>query len=124
MQLMLFDDKNSWINIDNDFSIKVDYCSIKQQMKLESLLANYSKQESGSEEDISVFYEYATYFVKYHLKDWQGVTDGQKDIPFILTNDEMDNMLWKGLINNTTIFWKVFNAIHNKIKFDEIDKKK
>ncbi len=124
MQLMLFDEKNSWIKITEDFRIKVDYCTIKQQMKLHGLLNYYLTDKEKSDEESSAFFEYASYFVKYHLKDWEGVTDGKKEIPFVVVNDEMDDILWKGLINNTEIFWKVYTAIFDKLRFNEIDKKK
>lgn len=126
MQLLLFDDKNSWIDITDKFKIKVDYCTVKQQIKLESMLGAYAKkaEEISEEEQLQLFFEYATYYVKYHLKDWEGVTDGKKEIPFVLTNDEMDDKLWLGLVNNSDVFWKVFNAISNKLRFNAVDKKK
>jgi hypothetical protein len=130
MQLMLFDDKNSWIEIEKGFSIKIDYCNVKQQMKLEVMLDNYRKvamkedKVVESEEAVGLFYEYATYYVKYHIKDWKGVSDGKKDLLFELENDEMKDNLWKGLVNNTNVFWKLFNAIHTKLRFNETDKKK
>ena len=53
-----------------------------------------------------------------------GIQAAEKEIPFVLTNDEMDDKLWLGLVNNSDVFWKVFNAISNKLRFNAVDKKK
>lgn len=124
MELLLFDDKNSWVDIENNFKVKVDYCNVKQYIKLEQILQNYLEFEGDKEKKDEIFFEYAAYFIKYHIKDWQGVTDGKNEIKCRLVNDELEDSLWKAIITNPSIFSKLFTAIHTKIKFEGRDKKK
>lgn len=123
MQLLLFDDNNSWIDVEGDFKVKVDYCDIKQQMKLEMLLDNYRREED-IEKQTAIFYEYVCYYIKYHVKDWVGVTNGDHSIDIQLVNNEMLDKLWRAFCNNSILVWKTYSVIADKLKFDDSDKKK
>lgn len=132
MQLLLFDEKNKWVKIQDQFEVKIDYCNVKQQMQLNRMLNSYlNKIEIGEDEKpiiddktSDMFTEYAQMFVKLHVKDWKGVTDGENDLPFVLENNEMSDLLLMSIINDNSLFWNIYNAISEVLKFNGIDKKK
>lgn len=127
VKLMLFDEDNSWIEIEKGFSIKINYCNIIQQQKLTIKLKKYLDSAENKDDDSSTAYwfDYIYHYVKYHLKDWKGVGKSKsEEIPLKLINDEVDDNIMNALSSNTKVFINIYNAIRDKVSFTEIDKKK
>lgn len=127
MQLLLFDDINSWVQLECGVKIKVDYCNIVQKFKLDNLIANYADttEEKSDEERNKLLYMHAYYTIKFHLKDWEGVgKSGEESIELKLKDNEVEDSLMNAIANNTILFWQCYNSISSATKFDTSDKKK
>lgn len=125
MELLIFDDKNSWVELKDGVRIKVDYCNIKQQYQLNNRLSGLLEENITEEHKHQIMYEYAYYMVKYHLKDWIGVgTSPDNPIKLELIDNEIPDNLMNAIANKANFFWEIYYAINELVRFDSNDKKK
>ena len=139
MQIPLRQSKSKWITI-GDVKFKIGYLTLEQ----DDILKGYLYQTVQGKEDLTperkrevfkVSIQYYRLFLKYTIKDWEGIVDQDdkkvKCKTFINESDdergtELDNHQWTGLCKrlsegDLSNHWA---KIFNEIKFDETDKKK
>ena len=139
MQIRLKHSETNWINI-GDVKFKIGYLTLEQDDTLKGLL--YQTFQGGEEatqktkaEIFSATIKYYRLFLKYTIKDWDGIVDQYgkklKCKIFINENDdergtELDTKQWIALCKRLTEgdLANHWSLIFNEIKFDDTDKKK
>lgn len=131
--------KSKWITI-GDVKFKIGYLTLEQEDILKGHLYQTltDKEELTQKRKGEIFgasIKYYRLFLKYTIKDWDGIVDQDgkkvKCKTFINENDdergtELDNHQWIGLCkrlseDDLSNHWAL---IYNEIKFDDTDKKK
>ena len=111
IKLALKKSNSHWLEID-DVKFLVDYPTNEQEMKLQEIMLD--KQT----EDIKRL-RYARYYLKYTIKDWQGI-----ETKCLLINNELEDELWQSLVSDTMQTLTIFGKIYDNLSFTESDKKK
>ena len=124
MQLSLKKSFNNWIEVgENDdkskVKFKLDYPSREQEQELQSI--KYGDKFTGG--DISL--KYAQRFLKYVIKDWEGVSDqdGNK-VECKLKQNELEDEIWWALVGNEAMAMSLFVKCYEELEFTGNDKKK
>lgn len=127
MILHTFENRDRWIPIADDFSIKVDYLTADQKYKLESIQFKNTDLNKGKLEkvDVAAFTEAARYFVKFCIKDWKGLkAPSGEEIKCVLVDNELEDSLWLALIQDDWLVNLIYSKINEVLRWKELDKKK
>lgn len=107
--------KSDWIDFDEGQRIKVDYPKGAQVHHLQDLMI---KSNKDGEIDVANFMEYARYFIKYTIKDWEGF-----DTPCKLKKNALDDELWYLITEDITQTQILFAKISEVVSWGEVEKK-
>lgn len=124
MQLSLKRSFNNWIEVGENedkskVKFKLDYPTREQEQELQTI--KYGEKYSGG--DISL--KYAQQFLKYVIKDWEGVTDQDKNkVECKLVNNELEEKIWWALVGNEAMAMSLFIKCYEELEFTGNDKKK
>lgn len=127
MILHTFENRNRWIEITEDFKIKVDYLTADQKYRLESIQFKNVDLNKGKLEtvDVAAFTEAARYFVKFSIKDWKGLkAPSGEEIKCVLVDNELEDSLFLALIQDDWIVNLIYSKINEVLRWNESDKKK
>ena len=137
MRIELRQSKTRWVDIEKGIKFKVDYMTLEQEDELKDLLYRVGLIDDKMEFDklsedkllkaSSILKKYYRMFIRFTVKDWQGIKDTQgKAVKCKLVDDILDEQLWEGLIRNLSLddLMIIYKKINDEIKFTEIDKKK
>lgn len=109
-----------WKDVGDGMSIKIDYPTMRQEQKLQSI---FSKEDKD-------FLKYAQLLARYAIKDWQGVDEKCILVEDIENSDEnekatmLDVDLWWMAVSNPENAVTLGNIIWEEIGWTETDKKK
>ena len=112
-----------WIEIQKGVKIKVDYPKGDQIHELQNIMADSKGSTSG-------MYNYARLYLKYTLKDWQGLLSAtnEKDevvaVECKLNGNQLDDDLWYSLTTDHTGTITLFNLVDEELRWVNQDKKK
>ena len=123
MQLSLKKSSDKWISIEvekgDPVEFKLDYPTREQFQELQSIA--FSDKYSGNDKML----KYAQLFIKYAVKDWKGIVDGDnKELKCVLKDGEVEDDLWWGLAQRPEMAMNIYLSIAPEIEFTETDKKK
>jgi len=137
MRIELRQSKTRWVEIEKGIKFKVDYMTLEQEDELKDLLYRVGLIDDKMEFDklsedkllkaSSILKKYYRMFIRFTVKDWQGIKDTQgKAVKCKLVDDILDEQLWEGLVRNLSLddLMIIYKKINDEIKFTEIDKKK
>jgi len=109
---------DGWIDFEDGSRLKIDYPTLEQKAKLNSLLLKLNSV--GPEMKQSTTVDYMRLYIKYTVKDWE-----IKEAPKCLLNKgEMKDELWLMLCDSTEQTAVIFNKIIEQLDADEETKKK
>ena len=131
MQIALKHSNTHWIDCEG-FKLKIDYPDFSQQEKLEELYysawGNAVIDEAGGinkrELNIAKYLKYKRYYLKYTLKDWEGIAEDGKEIKFLLDGNEMQTEQWQQIFSDPLLTTKFFDIIEPETQWTVADKKK
>jgi hypothetical protein len=122
MQLSLKKSSDKWIDIETEgdpVRLKVDYPTREQSQELQSIA--FSDKYSGNDKML----KYAQLFIRYAVKDWEGILDGDdKKLECKVIDNELEEELWWGLVQKPEQAMNLYLSIAPEIEFTEQDKKK
>lgn len=105
-----------------DVKFKVDYPTDEQLYKLEQIQTAHSE---GAEINYNLadWNKYVRYYLKYTIKDWDGMTSNGKPLKCKVVDNELDDELWRALIIDNQFTAELYNAIFDILKWDAVEKK-
>ena len=112
IKLALKKSNSHWLEID-DVKFLVDYPTNQQNVELQEIFL-----DTNVSADIRNL-RYAKKFLKYTIKDWQGI-----DTKCMIINNELEDELWYALTNDINQTLTIFGKINDELSFTESDKKK
>ncbi len=119
MKLALKHSESHWVDISEGVKFLIDYPTREQEQELQSI--TFGSKFTGTDVNL----KYTQKYVKFTVKDWQGVTDSEgKEIKCVLKDNELDDELWWALAGDPTQALKIFAKIYKETEFTETDKKK
>lgn len=104
--------KSDWIEIDG-IKLLVDYPTNAQQMLLQEIMLDNSLGEESKR------LRYARNYLRYTIKDWQGIDD-----KCLLIDGILEKELWESLVVDPLQTLTLFGKVFDELNFDETDKKK
>ena len=102
-----------WVEY-SDAKFKIDYPKMEQIHKLQDIQAS-----AEGIADKKVMLEYARYYLKFTIKDWDGL-----DVPCKIVNNELEDELWYALTENIEHTFALFAIIDKALSWKDTDKKK
>lgn len=125
MQLATFNNKDRWVEIHEDFKVKVDYPNVNQKYVLEEMQFKGFDGEDVKKINLASFNQSARYFLKFTIKDWEGLKDFSDNlIKCVLVNDELEESLWSALVMNDELTFLMYRKINEVLRWNHTDKKK
>lgn len=125
MQLATFNNKDRWVEIHEDFKVKVDYPNVNQKYVLEEMQFKGFDGEDVKKINLASFNQSARYFLKFTIKDWEGLKDfSDNPIKCVLVNDELEESLWSALVMNDELTFLMYKKINEVLRWSHSDKKK
>lgn len=122
---------DGWISFDNGIRLKIDYPTLPQKNKLNSILLSgmdFGKAKSDIKETTNQ--EFMRLYVKFTVKDWEGLKDDLgHDFKCAVQKDEfggseLQDNLWYMLCDDIIQTRVIFNKIAGELEADELTKKK
>lgn len=126
MELIGYENKDKWIKLSEESSIKVDYPDIEQQFRLEQIQFSSMKfddEGTPTEYDLAGWNKYVRFYLKFTIKDWKGFKSDGKEIKCKLENNELANDLFEALIRDRQGVSLIYQKINEVLKWDETQKK-
>ena len=122
---------DGWLEFDNGIKLKIDYPTLPQKDKLNSLLLkgldiNAKKFETKE----TTNQEFMRMYIKFTVKDWEGMKDGNGNVYKCETvkdefgGTELKEDLWFMLCDDIIQTRVIFNRIAIELENDEMTKKK
>ena len=108
--------ESSWVDLGEDQKILVDYPKVRQEHYLQDLLLK-ARNDDG-EMDMVAFMEYARYYVRYTIKDWEGF-----GMDCTTKKGELKDDLWFLLTKDITQTQTLFASISEALKWGDVEKK-
>ena len=119
---------DKWVEIGDGFKVRVDYPTEEQRFKLEEIQTGNLKFDGETVDYSSVklsdWNRYVRYYLKYTIKDWQGLTADGEEVKCIVKNNELEDSLWNVLVSNVNLTSLMYEKINECLKWDVEDKKK
>lgn len=125
--IVAFGNKSKWIDIIDDFKILVDYPTVEQKYKLESILFNGAElnKDMLNKIELAKWNQWVRYYLKYVIKDWQGLkNEDNQEIKCELVNNELKNELWEGLCQVDELVFDIYQKASEVLRWNIYDKKK
>lgn len=104
--------KSDWIEIEG-IKLLVDYPTNSQQMQLQDIMLDGSLGEESKR------LRYARNYLRYTIKDWEGI-EGK----CLLSDGILEKELWESLVVDPLQTLTLFGKVYDELSFDESDKKK
>jgi hypothetical protein len=125
MQLTTYNNKDRWVEIHEDFKVKVDYPNINQKYILEEMQFKGFDGENTKNINLASFNQSARFYIKFTIKDWEGLKDFNGDpIPCLTVNNELEDSLWSALVANDELTFLMYKKIDEVLRWNYLDKKK
>jgi len=125
--IVAFGNKPKWIDIQEGFKVLVDYPTVNQKYKLEGILFNGQDLDAStlSKIELAQFNLWVRTWLKYVIKDWQGLTDEEgQEIKCELEDNELKSDLWEGLCKVDELVFPLYQKISDVLRWNNTDKKK
>lgn len=122
------------IQLNDNIQLVVDYPTVEQWNKLQSLLAEivFTEEEIEKTTDkkeliklkaykVELMNNYMKLFLRYTIKD---IKDNSGTIKVKVVNNELDEESYDAIVYDINQVRALFDIIHDEVSFNEIDKKK
>lgn len=126
MELASFNNKPKWVEIRDGFKVLVDYPTVEQKYKLEQMQFEGIEISEGLPKNFNLasFNKSVRYFLKFTIKDWDGLDEGGVPVKCILDKGELNKELWEALIKYDDLVFEIYGKINEVLRWNETDKKK
>ena len=125
MRLSLKKSFNNWVAVKdsegNEVKFLLDYFTREQEQHLQSLI--WQVGQKGADSYLGL--QYAQYYIKYCVKDWQGIVDdNDKPVKCVVINDELKDDIWWALVKDPSQALTLQSEFDKELQFTFNDKKK
>lgn len=123
IQLATKNTYDGWITFEDGSKFKIDYPTLPQKAKLNSLLLKLSGVDKSDSKIVTQ--EYMRLYIKFTIKDWE-IKDSPKCVLIKDDNSgsELSDNLWFMLCDSIPQTVILFNKISTELEADEETKKK